>query len=248
MSVTGHEGQPPVKAGVAFVDFLGAANLYAGIVTALYERERTGRGRIVEIAMIDTIYPTFASNLASYYRDGTTPQAGNGHGGAGLAPYNVYPTSDGHVALIVLTPRHWRGLCDAMGRPELADDERFRSNGRRYHNVEPLESEIVAWTTAHTRDEVVAALEAARVPAAAVRRVPELVEDPHLHQRGAVRRIDHPDIGEMVVPHSPLRFRGSDPLPLSPSPAIGEHNRLIYGDWLGLDAEEIDRLAGDGVL
>jgi crotonobetainyl-CoA:carnitine CoA-transferase CaiB-like acyl-CoA transferase len=248
MSVTGHEGTPPVKAGVAFVDFLGAANLYAGIVTALYERERTGRGRIVEIAMIDTIYPTLASNLASYYRDGTTPQTGNGHGGAALVPYNVYPTSDGHVALIVLTPRHWRGLCEAMGRPELADDERFRSNGRRYHNVDALEAEIVAWTTAHPRDGVVAALEAARVPAAAVRRVPELVEDPHLHQRGAVRRIDHPDIGEMVVPHSPLRFRGSDPVPLSPSPAIGEHNRLIYGEWLGLDAEEIDRLAGDGVL
>ena len=248
MSVTGHAGQPPVKAGVAFVDFLGAANLYAGIVTALYERERTGRGRIVDIAMIDTIYPTLASNLASYYRDGTTPQTGNGHGGAALVPYNVYPTADGYVALIVLTARHWQGLCEAMGRPELADDERFRSNGRRYHNVDALEAEIEAWTTALPRDEVVAALEAVRVPVAAVRRVPELVEDPHLHERGAVRRVDHPDLGEMVVPHSPLRFRDSAPLPLFPSPALGEHNRLIYGEWLGLDEAEIDRLAADGTL
>ena len=79
-------------------------------------------------------------------------------------------------------------------------------------------------------------------------RVPELVEDPHLHERGAVRRVDHPDLGEMVVPHSPLRFRGSEPLPLSPSPALGEHNRLIYGEWLGLDEAEIDRLAADGTL
>jgi CoA:oxalate CoA-transferase len=248
MSVTGHAGTPPVKAGVAFVDFLGAANLYAGIVTALYERERTGEGRIVDIAMIDTIYPTLASNLSSYYRDGTTPQTGNGHGGAALVPYNVYATADGHVALIVLTQRHWRGLCEAMGRPELADDERFRSNGRRYHNVAALEAEIEAWTTAHSRDEVVAALEAARLPVAAVRRVPELVEDPHLHQRGAVRRVEHPELGEMVVPHSPLRFRGSEPLPLSPSPALGQDNRLIYREWLGLDDAEIDRLAGDGVL
>ena len=248
MSVTGHPGTPPVKAGVAFVDFLGAANLYAGIVTALYERERTGRGRIVDIAMIDTIYPTLASNLASYYRDGTTPQTGNGHGGAALVPYNVYPTADGHIALIVLTPRHWRGLCEAMGRPELADDERFRSNGRRYHNVGPLEDEITAWTTAHPRDEVVTALEAVRVPVAAVRRVPELVEDPHLHERGAVRRVEHPDLGEMVVPHSPLRFRGSEPLPLAPSPAVGADNRRIYAEWLGLDDAEIDGLAGDGVL
>jgi len=248
MSVTGHVGTPPVKAGVAFVDFLGAANLYAGIMTALYERERTGRGRIVDIAMIDTIFPTLASNLASYYRDGTTPQTGNGHGGAGLAPYNVYPAADGYLALIVLTQRHWQGLCEAMGRPELADDERFRSNGRRYHNIDELEAEITAWSSARARDEVVAALEAVRVPVAAVRRVPELVEDPHLHERGAVRRVDHPALGEMVVPHSPLRFRGSEPLPLSPSPALGQDNRLIYGEWLGLDAEEIERLAADGVL
>src|SRR4030095_9588340 len=93
MSVTGHAGTPPVKAGVAFVDFLGAANLYAGIVTALYERERTGEGGLGDIAMIDNIAPTLASNLSSYYRDGTTPQTGNGHGGAGLAPHNAYPAA-----------------------------------------------------------------------------------------------------------------------------------------------------------
>ncbi|MEN3273341.1 MAG: hypothetical protein V7636_2102, partial [Actinomycetota bacterium] len=101
MSVTGFPGQPPVKAGVTFVDFLGGTHLYAGIVTALYERERTGLGRIIDVAMIDTIYPTHASNMGAYYRDGVTFRNGNGHGGGAVVPYDVYATSDGFVALLL---------------------------------------------------------------------------------------------------------------------------------------------------
>jgi CoA:oxalate CoA-transferase len=248
MSVTGFPGQPPVKAGVAFVDFLGGTHLYAGIVTALYERERTGQGRIVDVAMIDTVYPTLSSNLAGWYRDGATPQTGNGHGGSGLVPYNVYPAADGHVAIIVLTADHWRRLCEAMGRPGMADDDRFRSNGRRYHNLAALEEAITAWTSSLSRDDLVDALADARVPAAAVREVSEVMEDPSLHERGALQRIDHPELGEMVVPNSPLRFRGTAPLPLRPSPAVGEHNVAVYGEWLGLTPEEVEGLAADGVV
>lgn len=248
MSVTGFPDQPPVKAGVAFVDFLGGVHLYAGIVTALYERERTGVGRIVDVAMIDSIYPTLASNLSSYYRDGTAPRAGNGHGGGALVPYDVYPTSDGYVAIIVVTQQQWRNLCTAMGRPELAEDERFRSNGRRFHNVAELDALIRGWTSARPRDEVVAALAKARVPAAAVRDVGEAVEDRHLHERGALQHIDHPQLGDIVVPHSPLRFRGSPLATLTPSPALGEHNAEVYGEWLGLSADEVARLQDEGVI
>jgi CoA:oxalate CoA-transferase len=247
MSVTGFPDQPPVKAGVAFVDFLGGVHLYAGIVTALYERERTGQGRIVDVAMVDTIYPTLASNLSAYYRDGVAPRSGNGHGGGALVPYDVYPTSDGHIAIIVVTPQHWVSLCAAMGQPELADDERFRSNGRRFHNVESLDEIIGQWTSSHTRDEVVAALKVAKVPAAAVRDVAEVVEDRHLHERGALQHIEHPQLGDVVVPHSPLRFRGTPLVPLVPSPALGAHNHEVFGK-LGLSDKEIDRLRDDGVL
>jgi CoA:oxalate CoA-transferase len=247
MSVTGFPDQPPVKAGVAFVDFLGGVHLYAGIVTALYEREHTGQGRIVDVAMVDTIYPTLASNLSAYYRDGVAPRSGNGHGGGALVPYDVYPTMDGHIAIIVVTPQHWVSLCGAMGQPELADDERFRSNGRRFHNVESLDEIIGQWTASHTRDEVVAALKVAKVPAAAVRDVGEVVEDRHLHERGALQHIDHPQLGDVVVPHSPLRFRGTPLAVLVPSPALGADNYEVFGK-LGLTDEEIDRLRDDGVL
>jgi CoA:oxalate CoA-transferase len=248
MSVTGFPGQPPVKAGVALVDLAGAVHLYAGVVTALYERERTGTGRVVDVAMIDTVYPMLASNLSGFYRDGVAPRSGNGHGGGGLVPYGVYPASDGHVAIIGLTDDHWRSLCAVMGRPELADDDRFRSNGRRYHNLDAVDALIGAWTAGRTRDDVVTTLHEAKVPAAAVRDVGEVVADPHLHERGAIQAIDHPQLGEIVVPHSPLRFRGTDPVPLTPSPALGADNDEVLGEWLGLSAAERAALADEGVL
>ena len=248
MSVTGFPDQPPVKAGVAFVDFLGGTHLYGAVVTALFERERTGQGRVVDVAMIDTVYPTLASNLSGWYRDGTAPPSGNGHGGGALAPYNVYPTSDGYVAVIVITETQWRNLCGAMGRPELAADDRFRSNGRRYHNIDEVDELVSEWTRSLGRDEVVARLHAAKVPVAAVRDVGEMVSDRHLHERGALAQIDHPHLGELVVPNSPLRFRGS-PLPeLTPSPGLGQHNHEVYGGLLGLPDAELSVLSADGVI
>ena len=248
MSVTGFPDQAPVKAGVAFIDFLGGTHLYAGVLTALYERERTGSGRIVDVAMIDTVYPTLASNLSGWYRDGTAPRSGNGHGGGAMCPYNVYPARDGHVAIIVVTEGQWRQLCAAMGRPELADDERFRTNGRRYHNLEELDSLIAAWSATLARDEVVAALRRARVPVAAVRGVEEMVADRHLHERGALQTVDHPDLGPIVVPNSPLRFRGSSPLSLAPSPSLGRDNEAVYGGLLGISSRGIAELAAEGVI
>lgn len=244
MSVTGFPDQAPVKAGVAFVDFLGGVHLYAGVVTALVERERTGVGRVVDVAMVDTIYPTMASNLSGYYRDGAATRTGNGHGGGALVPYDVYPTADGHVAVIVVTEQQWRNLCAAIGRPELADDERFRSNGRRYHHLDELDAVLRAWTSTRSRDEVVACLRSAKVPAAAVRELGEVVEDAHLHERGALRHVDHPQLGDVVLPHSPLRFRGSPLAPLTPSPVLGADTAEV----LGLSPEQLAQLRDEGVV
>jgi len=248
MSVTGFPDQPPVKAGVAFVDFLGAVHLYSAIVTALYERERTGVGRVVDVAMIDTIYPTLASNLSAFYRDGVAPRSGNGHGGGALVPYDVYPTSDGYIAVIVVTEGQWRSLCEALGAPELADDDRFSTNARRFYHLAEIDSILSAWTSVRSRDEVVARLTDAKVPVAAVRDVGEMVEDAHLHERGALVRIDHPLAGAVVVPNTPLRFRGSQMAEVRPSPALGADTRTVLSEWLGLDDRALDQLADDGVV
>ena len=248
MSVTGFPDQPPVKAGVAFTDILGGTHLYAGIVTALFERERTGRGRVVDVAMADAIYPTLASNMSGWYRDGVAPRSGNGHGGGALAPYNVYATSDGYVAIIVITEQQWIGLCTAMGQPELASDERFSSFGRRYYNIEAVDDVVGAWAKTLRRDDVVALCRTHKVPAAAVRDVGEVVEDRHLHERRALQRLTHPEIGEVVVPASPLRFRESPVPTLEPSPALGAHNDEIFSEWLGLSPTEIAALRDNGIV
>lgn len=121
MSVTGFADGPPVKAGPAITDFISGVHLYAGILTALYDREKSGRGRLVEIAMVETVYPAMASNLADVFnRKAAAPRTGNRHGGLAEAPYNVYPASDGYVAIISVNESHWTGFgkrfFDKVGR------------------------------------------------------------------------------------------------------------------------------------
>ena len=135
MSVNGFPDHPPVKAGVAFVDFLGGAHLYGAITAALYERERTGVGRLVEVAMIDVAYMTLASHLASWHQLGEVRRTGNKHAALGMAPYDVYPCADGHVALIAVTDRHWRSVLEVIGRPDLLHDERYLRHGSRAKRI-----------------------------------------------------------------------------------------------------------------
>jgi crotonobetainyl-CoA:carnitine CoA-transferase CaiB-like acyl-CoA transferase len=250
MSVTGFPDGPPVKAGPAVVDFLGGIHLYAAVVTALYERQLTGEGRLVEVAMQETVYPTLASNLAFLYNtEGQVPpRTGNRHGGLAIAPYNVYPAKDGHVAIICVTDAHWRALAEAVGRPELADDPRFSTNPARVRHLAETDAFVQGWTETLTRAEVFAATKRHRIPSAPVRDLREVMHDPHMHARGMLQWIDHPELGRIVVPGSPLRFHGVEPVPTTPSPRLGQHNVAVYGDWLGLSAEEIEALRAEGAI
>jgi CoA:oxalate CoA-transferase len=250
MSITGFPDGPPVKAGAAFVDFLGGIHIYGAIVTALYERTITGRGRLVEVAMQEAVYPTLASNLGFLYntRGEVPPRVGNRHGGLAIAPYNVYPAKDGYVAIICVTDGHWIDLARAMGQPELANDSRFIDNATRVKNLGETDAVVEAWTSAHTRAEVFAATKRTRVPSAPVRDLVEVMNDAGMHGRGMLERIDHPDLGSIVIPTSPLRFHGADRVTTTPSPFLGQHNDEIYGEWLGLSAAEIAALRADGVI
>ncbi len=250
MSVTGFPDGPPLKAGAAVADFLGGTHLYAAVVTALYERERTGLGRLVEVAMQDAVYPALASNLGMMYgADGAPPpRTGNRHGGLSIAPYNVYPAADGHIALICVTEEHWRNLLHAMGRTDLTDDPRFADNAARVAHIDETDRIVTEWTSTLPRAEVFRAAREHRVPVAPVRDAAEVSRDPHLHQRGMLSWLDHPEVGRIAALGSPLRFHGSDQPAPTPSPRLGADNRAVYGDLLGLDAGEIAALADDGVI
>lgn len=249
MSVTGFPDGPPVKAGPTLVDFMGGIHLYAGVLTALYERERTGEGRLVEIAMQETVYCSLASSIDYYHRTGEIPpRPGNRQSGMNSAPYNVFPTSDGHVAIHVVTEAHFQNLLKAMGREELADDPRFATNAGRVAHMDETDALVAEWTQTLPKMEVFARTKEYRIPCAPVRNPVEVMNDPHMHGRGMLERIDHPELGEIVVPGTPLRLHGAARVPAGPSPTIGQHNTEIYGGWLGLSAADIAELTAAGVI
>jgi crotonobetainyl-CoA:carnitine CoA-transferase CaiB-like acyl-CoA transferase len=243
MSVTGAPDGPPMKAGPTLVDFMGGIHLYGAIMTALFERERSGQGRLVEVAMQETVYPSLAASFEYYHRTGQPPpRTGNRQAGLSSTPYNVYPTNDGHVAIHIVTEGHWKNLTVAMGREDLQSDPRFATNADRIQHMDETDEVVSEWTRTLGKMEVFARLKAGRVPAAPVRTAPEVMHDPHMHERGMLERIDHPELGEIVVPTTPLRLHGTDKVAAGPSPTIGQHNAEIYGGWLGLSPAEIAEL------
>lgn len=249
MSVTGEPDGPPMKAGPTLVDFMGGIHLYAGIMTALYQRERTGQGQLIEVAMQEAVYPTLATSYDYYLRTGQVPQrSGNRQAGISTAPYNVFPTKDGHVAIHVVTEEHWTKLLKAMGREDLVDDPRFASHPTRAANLGATEAVVTEWTTGLTKAEVVAAAKRYRIPCAPVRNAVEVMNDRHMHERGMLERIDHPSLGPVVLPNSPLRLHGADRVPPVPSPTLGQHNIEVYGHWLGLGEAAVETLAAEGAI
>jgi CoA:oxalate CoA-transferase len=249
MSVTGFPDGPPVKAGPTLVDFMGGIHLYAAVMTALFQRERTGVGQLVEVAMQETVYSSLASSMEYHLRTGDLPpRTGNRQSGLASAPYNAFPTNDGWVAIHVVTEGHWQNLLQAMGREELADDPRFATNAARAANLEATDTIVTEWTQAHGKMEVFEAAKRYRIPCAPVRTVPEVMNDPHMHSRGMLERIDHPELGNIVLPTTPLRLHGADRVPTMPSPVIGQHNEDVYCGWLGLSADELAELKRAGVI
>src|SRR6478672_8796466 len=167
---TGFPDQPPVKSGAAVCDFSAGIHLYGAIMTALYERERTGRGRVVEVSMQDATYCSLASNLGMLHARGDAAPArtGNRHGGLGISPYNVYRTSDGYVVLNAPGDHHFRAILDVMGHAELKDDPRFVSRSARVENFAAVDALIETWTKTLTKNEVAQRMLAEKVPCAPV--------------------------------------------------------------------------------
>ena len=250
MSVTGMADGPPMRSGASLVDFLSGVHLYAGIMTALYERTRTHTGRLVEVSMQETAYPTLASNIGLLYRNEgeMPPRVGNRHGGLALAPYSVYESLDGHIAIVCATERHWQNILAAMGRMDIVDDPRFATNKARVAQMEQTDRFVEDWTRTLTRAELFALSSQYPFPAAPVRSLPEVMHDPHMHARGALEWFDDDELGRVVLPASPIIIHGADRVQTVSSPKLGQHNKEIYGDWLGLTEEALVALKNEGVI
>jgi CoA:oxalate CoA-transferase len=249
MSVTGFAGSPPLKAGVALCDFLGGIHLYGAVITKLFERERTGRGAIIDVAMQDAVVPTLATVFGAYYYLDKQVQerTDNRHPALTMAPYNVYATSDGHVSIICVRDGHWRGLLRAIDRHDLLEDEGLKTMAQRSQRMPEVDGIVSSWTLKHSKQEVLLGLQAQGVPSAMVRDVEEVLGDQHMHDRGMMRDIEHPIMGDVTLLNSALNVAtGSMVEPRLP-PELGEHNDLVYGE-LGMTAQDIQQLIDDGVI
>jgi formyl-CoA transferase len=247
---TGYPDQPPVKSGAALCDFMAGIHLYGAIMTALYERSQTGVGRTVEVTMQDATYASLASNLGMLHARGDAAPArtGNRHGGLGISPYNVYKTNDGYVVLNAPGDHHFQSILEVMGHPDLKDDARFISRTSRVENFQAVDDFIENWTRKLSKYEIAKKMLDAKVPCAPVRGLSEVMVDENMHARGSLQWIDHPDLGRVVLPHSPLVFEGTDRRPIEPSLPLGSANDFVYGVWLGHSKEEIDQLRAEGVI
>jgi crotonobetainyl-CoA:carnitine CoA-transferase CaiB-like acyl-CoA transferase len=248
LAMTGFEDGAPVRAGGALADFVGGLYLGFGVVAALLERERTGTARVLDVSNQDTIFAVTDSFASIHAALGHVDErVGNQH--PFTAPYDALPTRDGWVVVACGSNKLFRALAAGIGRPELADDERFRSHRVRAANRHELNALFADWARERTCDQVIAELgpEGADVPVARVASPSELIDDPQLQARGMIERHPHPTLGEVVFHGNPLHFGGAQPRLLPLAPSLGEHNAEVYAE-LGLDAAGLADLAKKGVI
>lgn len=251
MNATGFPDLPPVKAGPAVCDFLAGVHLFGGIVSALLHRERTGEGQLVEVSMHEAAVVALASALGAYMDgDGDVPErTGNRHPALAIAPYNVYPTRDGFVAIFTASERHWHSIARVLGREDLLDHPDYASTPSRAAKMEEIDGLVEAWTRARGKDEVMAELTKAHVPCAPVRTTAEVVHDPHLAARGHWTDLEHPRRGKTRVPNSPIRLHGADPARVERvAPLLGQDTDRVLKDILGLGDDAIAALHAKGVI
>ncbi len=228
LNATGEPDGPPVKTGPATIDFLGGSHLYGAVMTALFERERTGKGRICEVAMLDVAYFTLTSYIGAYLGNPDfVPRTGNHHAGLSLAPYNLYAAKDGYFAVLCIKDVHWQGVARAMGRDDLAQDERYATHAQRSQDMTFVDDLVQSWTLTQTRAELAEAAKVHGFPGSPVRHVGEVMADEHMLARGSLTEVDHPTMGRITLPTNPMRFAGLPPMALRPSPGLGEHNAVL---------------------
>ncbi|MEP9349453.1 CoA transferase [Xanthobacter sp. KR7-225] len=248
MSLTGDEDGPSVRSGIPLGDI--AAGMYGviGILAALADRDRSGRGRAVDVAMLDCQIAMLSYQAAYFLASGHVPgRQGRGHDS--IPTYRAFACADGaDVVITANTERMWQALCGVLGRPELADDPRFSVNARRYENRLALWEIVEAVFRSRPATEWVDALVAAEIPAAAVNTLDRSLSDPHVRHRRMVVEAQGPDGEALRVAGNPVKFLDEvEPAPHFP-PRLGADEEDVLARLLKLPAERIAALRAEGVI
>ncbi|MBK6657774.1 MAG: CoA transferase [Proteobacteria bacterium] len=249
MGMIGDPDGAPSFPMVSMGDISTGVHAAAAIGFALLHRERGGEGQYLDISLLDayTGYHELNIHLYSLTNGEVEPtRAGSQH--FAVCPLGLFKTREGYVCIIALQ-NQWAPLCRAIGRPELADDPRYNDNARRVARASEVIGILQAWCDAQPDDAaILAALEAERVPCAPVLRIGQVVSHPHMLERGTVRVVKDPKLGEVLMPGMPLRFSGFEHNQPLEAAFLGQHNEAVLTGMLGYDAARIEALRAAGVL
>lgn len=247
MSVTGSTGGEFVRCGASIADILAGQNALIGILAALRNREETGLGQYIDVALVDSCIVALGSMNQIYFTTGNIPVP-RGNTFEATAPGNTYPTKDGMVAISAGHTREWPKLAKVLEREEWVDDPLFVTVDARVKNREILDRLISEETAKMTNDELLGKLLREGLPAAPILNVAQVAENPHFRDtRQMYADVSHPQIGSVRITNQGIKMSQTNPYIRGCAPALGEHSRTILSD-LGYTEAEIQSLQNAGIL
>jgi crotonobetainyl-CoA:carnitine CoA-transferase CaiB-like acyl-CoA transferase len=242
---SGTEDQP-VRCSAPYVDFGTASLLAMGVLAALRARDQTGRGQLVEGALLRTALTYFSPTLIEedVLKIDRKPTLNRSQT---AGPSDIFRTKDGWITVAVNGDPLFRRVCKLIGAPEWIEDARFASDKARGDNGEIISRRVGEWCAARSSEEAIAAFEKARVPAGPVYRPRETLADPHVQAGGFFTLVDFPGIGKAPVAATPVKLHGTPGTVRKRPPVLGEHSDEILGE-LGYSKDEIESLKRSGAL
>ena len=247
MSVTGHPGGEPVKAGISLGDYMGGYNGVIAILAALHYRTVTGEGQSIDISMQDGIWAMVFPDRANYFDTHVVPER-IGNKLSSSAPFGAYNAKDGYVVICTITDPQWHKVLQAMGREDLKDEPRYATRENRTKNMEEVDGLVQAWCQGKTVEEVFSVLKEFGVPCSPLPTFDQVANDPHLLSREMIVEVEQPVSGKIKLSGSVYKMSktpGDRKMKVSD---VGENNKEILGGLLGFDEQEMQKLKEEKVI
>ncbi len=246
VDITGHPDAPPARVGIPIADLSGGIFTCISVLGALVGRGLHGDGHHADVAMLDSLVSMLTYDAVGFL-NGTAEVSRQGTAHAHMVPWQAFEVKDGYVVVAARDEKFWRNLCDAVGRPDLKNDARTADNSARVANRRFVVGLLEGVFITRTKDEWMAILDEFDIPAAPVNDFAGIFSDPQVEARQMVKTYDHPTLGAIRYPPSPMKFSDWE-FPNRPAPMLGEHTREVLSNRLGFSSEEIDRLTAGGVV
>ena len=241
MSLTGEPNGRPTRCGTSASDIFSGIYMFGAVASALYEREKTGKGQFIDVAMLDSTFSCLENAVINTCIFNKNPErVGNSHPTS--VPFQTFQTSDGEIIITCSTDRAFYSLCRAMGRPDMIQDERFAKAEARRLNKELLEDEITRFTSTRTLDECEETLNQFGVPNGRINTLTMICKDPQIAARDMIVKVEHPVAGTYQMAGSPLKFSSLTEAHYEPAPTLGQHTREILSERLNMTDTEIEAL------